>query len=249
MPCALRFEMSVASNQLRYAKTSVVRKQSDGSFFTAIFDYEATREDELTLRRGIQLEVLSKDSKISGDDGWWTGKVGNKVGIFPSNFVTKEADVIQRIPLHIDFKELKLNDVIGVGGFGKVFHATWRKEDVAVKIAHHDPDEPGATVTNVSQEAKLFWLLDHPNIVSLRGVCLKEPNLCLVMEYAEGGSLNRVLNGRQIPPDILVDWAMQIAKGMHYLHVEAPIPLIHRDLKSNNSKYSFLSLLSFSKDV
>lgn len=237
MPCALRFEMSVASNQHTYARPSVVRKQSDGPLFTAIFDYEATRDDELTLQRGIQVEVLSKDAKISGDDGWWTGKVGNKVGIFPSNFVTKEADVIQRIPLQIDFKELKLNDVIGVGGFGKVFHATWRNQVVAVKVAHQDPDEPGATVANVCQEAKLFWLLDHPNIVSLRGVCLQEPNLCLVMEYAAGGSLNRVLNGRQIPPDILVDWAMQIAKGMYYLHEKAPIPLIHRDLKSNNSKY------------
>jgi serine/threonine protein kinase len=151
--------------------------------------------------------------------------------------VSKEADVIKKIPLHIDFRELKLNDVIGVGGFGKVFHATWRGEVVAVKIAHHDPDEPDATFANVSQEAKLFWLLNHPNIVSLRGVCLQEPDLCLVMEYAAGGSLNRVLNGRQIPPDILVDWAMQIATGMFYLHEEAPIPLIHRDLKSNNSKY------------
>lgn len=237
MPCALRFEMSVASNRFNYARPSVVRKQSDGPFFTAVFDYDATREDELTLRRGQQVEVLSKDAKISGDYGWWTGRVGSKVGIFPSNFVTKEANIIQQIPLQIDFKELKLNDVIGVGGFGKVFHANWGSEVVAVKVAHRDPDEPGATVANVSKEAKLFWLLDHPNIVSLRGVCLQEPNLCLVMEYAAGGSLNRVLNGRQIPPDILVDWAMQIAKGMHYLHVEAPVPLVHRDLKSNNSKY------------
>lgn len=195
MPRALQIDMSVA-NSVPYVKPPIVQQPS-GQFFTAIFDYEATREDELSLRRGFQVEVLSTDSKISGDVGWWTGKVGNKVGIFPSNFVSKEADVIKRIPLHIDFRELKLNDVIGVGGFGKVFHATWRNEVVAVKIAHQDPDEPNATVTNVSQEAKLFWLLDHPNIVSLRGVCLQEPNLCLVMEYCAGGSLNRVLADRK----------------------------------------------------
>ncbi|XP_045180242.2 mitogen-activated protein kinase kinase kinase 11-like [Mercenaria mercenaria] len=234
MPCALRSDMSVASNSIAYARPSVVQNVNGGPIFTSIFDYEATRDDELTLRRGVEVEVLSTDAKISGDHGWWTGKVGDKVGIFPSNFVSKEADVIKKIPLHIDFRELKLNEVIGVGGFGKVFHATWRNEVVAVKIAHHDPEEPDATFANVSQEAKLFWLLNHPNIVSLRGVCLQEPDLCLVMEYAAGGSLNRVLNGRQIPPEILVDWAMQIATGMYYLHVEAPIPLIHRDLKSNN---------------
>jgi len=60
--------------------------------------------------------------------------------------------------------------------------------------------------------------------------------VCLVMEYARGGSLNRCLIGRRIPPDVLVDWATQIARGMLYLHEDAPMPLVHRDLKSSNSK-------------
>lgn len=96
---------------------------------------------------------------------------------------------------------------------------------------------------NVLQEAKLFRLLNHPNIVSLIGVCLDEPNLCLVLEYCRGGPLNRVISGRQIPPDIIVDWAIQIASGMNYLHSEAPIPLIHRDLKSSNGMRLFLQLM------
>lgn len=79
-------------------------------------------------------------------------------------------------------------------------------------------------------------MLQHPNIIKLEGVCLEEPNLCLVMEYARGGTLNRVLTGRRIPPHILVNWAVQIARGMHYLHEEAVVPIIHRDLKSSNSK-------------
>ncbi|XP_017738245.1 PREDICTED: mitogen-activated protein kinase kinase kinase 9 isoform X2 [Rhinopithecus bieti] len=77
-------------------------------------------------------------------------------------------------------------------------------------------------------------MLKHPNIIALRGVCLKEPNLCLVMEFARGGPLNRVLSGKRIPPDILVNWAVQIARGMNYLHDEAIVPIIHRDLKSSN---------------
>ena len=91
------------------------------------------------------------------------------------------------------------------------------------------------------QEAKLFWLLKHENIViALKGVCLVEPNLCLVMEYARGGSLSRVLQQRRlaVPPNVLTDWAVQIARGIHYLHTSAPIPLIHRDLKSSNGEYS-----------
>lgn len=216
---------------------------------TALYDYEAQGEDELSLLRGQIVEVLSTDSKISGDEGWWTGKIGDKVGIFPSNFVA-EYDPIEHVnsvinsgdihPLEIDFSELELDEVIGVGGFGKVYRGVWRGREVAVKAARQDPDEETSVMLeNVLKEAKLFWLLKHENIVSLVGVCLQEPNLCLVLEYARGGSLNRVLSGRKIRPDVLVDWAIQIARGMNYLHSGAPISLIHRDLKSSNGEYSF----------
>jgi len=97
-------------------------------------------------------------------------------------------------------------------------------------------DNPRENLESVRREAKLFWFLDHPNIIKLKGVCLKEPNLCLVMEYARGGSLYQALGGRHLAPDVLLDWAKQIADGMHYLHEEARMQLIHRDLKSSNSK-------------
>ncbi|XP_019647659.1 PREDICTED: mitogen-activated protein kinase kinase kinase 10-like [Branchiostoma belcheri] len=204
--------------------------------WTAVFDYDANADDELTLRQGDRVEVLSTDSKVSGDDGWWTGKIDGLVGIFPSNYVRMN-DAVNGdvVPCTIDFSELQLNEVIGCGGFGKVYRGAWRGELVAVKAARQDLDDDiNVIVQQVRQEAKLFWLLDHPNVATLKGVCLKPPNLCLVMEYYEGGALNRVLAGRKIPPEILIDWALQIARGMQYLHEEAPIPLIHRDLKSSN---------------
>lgn len=218
--------------------------------WTALFDYEASCKDELTLRKGDQVEVLSLDSEISGDEGWWAGKVNNKVGIFPSNYgsfkpsgygklpgrtVVGELGPGEFEPLVVDFRELSLEEVIGVGGFGKVYRGTWRGELVAVKAARQDPDEDiSVTAQNVRQEARLFAMLTHPNIIALKGVCLQEPNLCLIMEYASGGALSRALAGRRIPPHVLVNWAVQIARGMLYLHSEAIVPVIHRDLKSNN---------------
>lgn len=220
---------------------------ANNPYWTAVFDYEATADEELTLRRGDLLEVLSKDSKVSGDEGWWTGKIQDKVGIFPCNYVTRggaanyqqlTAGGVGDCPLEIDFSELSLEEVIGAGGFGKVYKGLWLREEVAVKAARQDPDEDiSVTAESVRQEARLFWMLRHPNIISLRGVCLREPNLCLVMEYARGGALNRALAGKKIPPRVLVNWAVQIATGMDYLHNQAFVPIIHRDLKSSNSKY------------
>ncbi|XP_035387642.1 mitogen-activated protein kinase kinase kinase 21 isoform X1 [Electrophorus electricus] len=219
------------------------------SLWTAAYDYEATGEDELSLRRGDVVEVLSKDAAISGDEGWWTGKINHRVGIFPSNYVTYQPTIyrlpgggtvgvretVPSSPVQIAFSELFLEEIIGVGGFGKVYRGTWKEQEVAVKAARQDPDEDiTATAESVKQEAKLFSMLQHPNIIKLEGVCLEEPNLCLVMEYAQGGTLNRALTGRRIPPHILVNWAVQIARGMLYLHEEAVVPIIHRDLKSSN---------------
>ncbi|KAK5857968.1 hypothetical protein PBY51_011174 [Eleginops maclovinus] len=214
-------------------------------FWTAVFDYEAAAEDELSLRRGDLVEVLSKDSLVSGDEGWWTGMIQDRVGIFPSNYVShgdiRETGKQQQYPvpplhlLEIDFSELTLEEIIGVGGFGKVYRAVWRGSEVAVKAARRDPDEdPDQTLESVRQEAKLFAMLNHPNIMGLLGVCLQEPNLCLVMEFARGGPLNRALAGKRIPPCTLVDWAVQIARGILYLHSQAIVPIIHRDLKSSN---------------
>ncbi|XP_007891611.2 mitogen-activated protein kinase kinase kinase 9 [Callorhinchus milii] len=213
-------------------------------YCTVVFDYEASAEDELNLRQGDLVEVLSKDFKVSGDEGWWTGKINNQLGIFPSNYVTSAPSYSKLQvrntedyppPLETDFSELQLEEIIGIGGFGKVYRGFWRTEEVAVKAARQDPDEDiSQTIENVRQEAKLFAMLRHPNIIALRGVCLHEPNLCLIMEFARGGSLNRVLSGKKIPPHILVNWAVQIARGMNYLHEEAIVAIIHRDLKSSN---------------
>ncbi|XP_070578982.1 mitogen-activated protein kinase kinase kinase 9-like isoform X2 [Ptychodera flava] len=246
MPCV---HISYPMDPIKAALTGDLGRRNDGNvqFWTAMYDYTSSVDDELTFRQGEHVEVLSKDHKISGDEGWWIGKVKNttKIGVFPSSYVghvrptPSSIDGVNSrtaIPYEIDFNELTLSEVIGVGGFGKVYRGIWRDEEVAVKAARQDPDEDiSVTLENVRQEAKLFWLLSHPNIIQLKGVCLKEPNLCLVLEFARGGALNRILSGgRRVPPDILVDWALQIARGMNYLHNEAPLPLIHRDLKSCN---------------
>uniref|UniRef100_A0AC11C644 Mitogen-activated protein kinase kinase kinase 11 n=1 Tax=Ovis aries TaxID=9940 RepID=A0AC11C644_SHEEP len=219
-----------------------MRRREDGSHSpaaseprpnSALFDYEPSGQDELALRKGDRVEVLSRDAAISGDEGWWAGQVGGQVGIFPSNYVSRGGGPP---PCEMaSFQELRLEEVIGIGGFGKVYRGSWRGELVAVKAARQDPDEDiSVTAESVRQEARLFAMLAHPNIIALKAVCLEEPNLCLVMEYAAGGPLSRALAGRRVPPHVLVNWAVQIARGMHYLHCEALVPVIHRDLKSNN---------------
>ncbi|XP_041716418.1 CD2-associated protein isoform X1 [Coregonus clupeaformis] len=55
----------------------------------ATFSFESTNEDELTLKEGDVIQILSKDT---GEPGWWRGEVGGKEGVFPDNFVTVMSD-------------------------------------------------------------------------------------------------------------------------------------------------------------
>ncbi|KAM4544279.1 SH3 domain-containing kinase-binding protein 1 [Fundulus diaphanus] len=49
-----------------------------------LFPYEAQNEDELTLKEGDIINILTKEC---ADAGWWMGEIGGRQGVFPDNFV------------------------------------------------------------------------------------------------------------------------------------------------------------------
>ncbi|KAM9320134.1 SH3 domain-containing protein 21 [Gastrophryne carolinensis] len=53
-------------------------------FARVMFDYIPALPDELALRKGDVLKVISKESE---DEGWWKGELNGKTGFFPDNFV------------------------------------------------------------------------------------------------------------------------------------------------------------------
>lgn len=56
--------------------------------FIAMYTYESSEQGDLTFQQGDVILVTKKD----GD--WWTGTVGDKSGVFPSNYVRlKDSEV------------------------------------------------------------------------------------------------------------------------------------------------------------
>ncbi|RUS78293.1 hypothetical protein EGW08_013957 [Elysia chlorotica] len=132
----------------------------------------------------------------------------------------------------IDFQELNFIEVVGKGAFGVVSRAKWRGKDVAVKRIETESEKVA-----FMQELKQLSRVNHPNIVCLYGACREHP-VCLVMEYAEGGSLYNVLHGSGQQPNYsaahAMSWCLQCARGVEYLHNMKPKALVHRDLKPPN---------------
>ncbi|XP_029170810.1 mitogen-activated protein kinase kinase kinase 7-like [Nylanderia fulva] len=137
----------------------------------------------------------------------------------------------QQFVEEIDYNEIETEQVVGKGSFGVVWKGRWRGQDVAVKHINSEGERKAFTV-----EVRQLSRVVHPNIVKLYGACTKNP-VCLVMEYAEGGSLYNVLHCNPQPhytTSHAMSWALQCARGVAYLHNMKPKPLIHRDLKPPN---------------
>ncbi|KAJ8712393.1 hypothetical protein PYW07_005235 [Mythimna separata] len=144
----------------------------------------------------------------------------------------QDSPVQQTFVEEIDYNEIQELSVVGKGAFGVVWKGLWRNTLVAVKHINSEAEK-----REFSIEVRQLSRVSHPNIVRLYGACTKGAHVCLVMEYAEGGSLYNVLHNRPKPKYTAahaMSWARQCAEGVAYLHSMKPKPLIHRDLKPPN---------------
>ncbi|XP_001604249.1 mitogen-activated protein kinase kinase kinase 7 [Nasonia vitripennis] len=138
---------------------------------------------------------------------------------------------MQRFVEEIDYEEIETEEIVGKGSFGVVWKGKWKGQSVAIKHINSEGEKKAFAV-----EVRQLSRVVHSNIVKLYGACTKNP-VCLVMEYAEGGSLYNVLHSNlqlSYTAGHAISWALQCARGVAYLHNMQPKPLIHRDLKPPN---------------
>eukprot|EP00742_Colponemidia_sp_Colp-10_P007229 GILJ01007769.1.p1 GENE.GILJ01007769.1~~GILJ01007769.1.p1 ORF type:complete len:1687 (-),score=295.75 GILJ01007769.1:212-5272(-) len=134
----------------------------------------------------------------------------------------------------IDPKQIRLGEKVGAGAFSEVYQASWRGTDVAVKKLNVQEINPVA-LRDITREVSTMIRLRHPNLVLFMGANLKQAPLCVVTEYCAGGNLFDLLHLSKVPLSWRqrVKMALDIARGMNYLHTCTPL-IIHRDLKSLN---------------
>ncbi|PKU77669.1 putative serine/threonine-protein kinase NAK [Dendrobium catenatum] len=152
-------------------------------------------------------------------------------------------------------KNFKAENVLGEGGFGKVFKG-WVDEKtlsptksglrMVVAVKKLNPEgmqgfEEWQFLTpflSLQSEVNFMGKLSHPNLVKLLGYCLEEKDLLLVYEFMSKGSLENHLfrRGAAFEP---LSWSLRLkiaigaARGLAFLH-SSEKRVIYRDFKASN---------------
>ncbi|XP_039170744.1 MDIS1-interacting receptor like kinase 2 [Eucalyptus grandis] len=128
---------------------------------------------------------------------------------------------------------------IGRGGYGSVFKAKLRSGDiVAVKKLHQTADSGQTDQKEFLNEIRALTEIRHRNIVKLVGFCSHPRHSFLVYEYFDRGSLSTILSNEEEAKEL--DWnkRVNIVKGvahaLSYMHHDCILPIVHRDISSNN---------------
>ncbi|CAF2939728.1 unnamed protein product [Rotaria sp. Silwood2] len=148
--------------------------------------------------------------------------------------INEERTRFRHIPLH----DLIPEELVGQGSFADVYRGQWLSQhhQVAIKVIRVGQLSDEAK-KNFIQEISTMHQMRFDNIITIFGACM-EPNYhALVIEYMALGSLASLLQKSDIYP---LSWserwsiALQMVKGINYLHLSTPHPIIHRDIKSPN---------------
>ncbi|KAL3356159.1 hypothetical protein AABB24_017034 [Solanum stoloniferum] len=132
----------------------------------------------------------------------------------------------------VDMKDATL---IGEGAYGEVYLVKWRGTEVAAKTIRASIASNPMVKNAFMKELALWQKLRHPNIVQFLGVLKQSDRLIFLTEYLRNGSLYDQLRKKgRLDPLTAVAYALDIARGMNYLHQHKPHSIIHRDLTPRN---------------
>ncbi|XP_013615971.1 PREDICTED: probable LRR receptor-like serine/threonine-protein kinase At1g56140 isoform X1 [Brassica oleracea var. oleracea] len=125
---------------------------------------------------------------------------------------------------------------LGEGGFGSVYKGNLKDgREIAVKVLSAGSRQgKGQFVAEIVAISAVL----HRNLVKLYGCCYEGDYRLLVYEYLPNGSLDQALfGGDRI---LHLDWStrfeicMGVSRGLAYLHEEASVRIVHRDVKASN---------------
>ena len=126
---------------------------------------------------------------------------------------------------------------VGRGGMSIVYLARDNRlnKQWAVKEIKNDGSKSAQTLLKgLEREANILKNVDHAVLPRIVDIINQEGTIYVVMDFIEGETISDRLKkeGAQ-PQELVIEWGMQLASALDYLHNMNP-PVIYRDMKPSN---------------
>ncbi|KAL8144557.1 hypothetical protein V2J09_017589 [Rumex salicifolius] len=177
--------------------------------------------------------VYAKKIRLNSFLGRVSGK--GRIGLFDAGSATYSIETLQEVTSHFSSA-----NILGKGGFGIVYKGVLQ-DGTQIAVKRMESDSLGNKgLSEFQAEIAVLSKVRHRHLVALLGFCVNGNERFIVYEYMPMGTLSQNLFEWKELRNSPLTWkqrliiALDVARGIEYLHSLAQESFIHRDLKPSN---------------
>lgn len=190
---------------------------------------------DLRPRSGVEIQ-LAMTTPTGPDDAALPGERPREVsvdldgGLHRAKMLAEFADE-PAVPL--DFRQWRVERLLGSGGMGKVYLATHKQlgRPVALKVLKPVAGDSERSTSRLIREAQAMALVRHDNVLQVHHVDTSGERVVIEMEYIEGPTLREWQSTPGRNWRTIVEAYLGVADGLAALHAA---DILHRDIKPDN---------------